>query len=103
MALSSVGTLSTLTPEGWPLSVGVRFAVDEENGTPVLCLTGSYSHFSVDKRSSLHVQVIRQCYSFFQLKILKLDGFFGDCYWVWFWSVRAEWNEDASVHNSRQP
>jgi len=58
MELSSVGTLSTLTPDGWPLSVGVRFAVDDD-GTPILCLSGSHRQFSVDRRSSLHVQVIQ--------------------------------------------
>lgn len=56
MELSSKGTLSTLTQDGWPLGVGVRFAVDT-NGTPVLCLNGSDSQFPVDLRSSLHVQV----------------------------------------------
>ncbi|KAI5578081.1 hypothetical protein POPTR_008G008801v4 [Populus trichocarpa] len=56
MELSSVGTLSTPTPDGWPLSVGVRYAVDDD-GTPVLCLSDSYRQFSVDKRSSLHVQL----------------------------------------------
>ncbi|KAJ4838796.1 hypothetical protein Tsubulata_021615 [Turnera subulata] len=55
MELSSVGTLSTLTHEGWPVSVGVRFAVDDD-GTPVLCLSDSSRQFSVDTRSSLHVQ-----------------------------------------------
>ncbi|KAJ8756262.1 hypothetical protein K2173_025074 [Erythroxylum novogranatense] len=59
MELSSVGTLSTLTHEGWPLGVGVRFAVDDE-GTPVLCLSESQRQFSADKRSSLHVQ-LEQC------------------------------------------
>lgn len=54
--LVSVGTLSTLTQEGWPLGIGVRFAVDPE-GTPVLCLDASNSQFSIDRRSSLHVQV----------------------------------------------
>lgn len=58
MESSSVGTLSTPTPDGWPLSVGVRYAVDDD-GTPVLCLSDSYRQFSVDKRSSLHVQVIQ--------------------------------------------
>lgn len=57
--LASVGTLSTLTQENWPLGVGVRFAVDPE-GTPVLCLNASNRRFSVDRRSSLHVQV-EQC------------------------------------------
>ncbi|OAY26410.1 glutamyl-tRNA reductase-binding protein, chloroplastic isoform X2 [Manihot esculenta] len=59
MELSSVGTLSTLTSESWPLGVGVRFAVDDD-GTPVLCLSDRHSQFSVDKRSSLHVQ-LEQC------------------------------------------
>lgn len=53
MELSSVGTLSTLTRDGWPLGVGVRFAVDGD-GTPVLCLNRA---LSPDKRSALHVQV----------------------------------------------
>ncbi|CAN8258579.1 unnamed protein product [Cochlearia groenlandica] len=56
MELSSVGTLSTLTTDGCPLGVGVRFAVDRE-GTPVLCLNRK---LSLDKRSSLHVQ-LEQC------------------------------------------
>ncbi|KAK9282486.1 hypothetical protein L1049_005404 [Liquidambar formosana] len=59
MELSSVGTLSTLTQNGWPLGIGVRFAVDPE-GMPVLCLNASNSHFSIDRRSSLHVQ-LEQC------------------------------------------
>jgi hypothetical protein len=56
-----VGTLSTLTEENWPLGIGVRFAVDEE-GTPVLCLNASNRQFSIDKRSSLHVQVLLSLY-----------------------------------------
>ncbi|KAF8103895.1 hypothetical protein N665_0182s0004 [Sinapis alba] len=56
MELSSVGTLSTLTHDGWPLGVGVRFAVDQD-GTPVLCLNRA---LSLDKRSALHVQ-LEQC------------------------------------------
>uniref|UniRef100_A0A5B7BKS4 DUF2470 domain-containing protein n=1 Tax=Davidia involucrata TaxID=16924 RepID=A0A5B7BKS4_DAVIN len=59
MELSSVGTLSTLTQDGWPLGIGVRFAVDAE-GTPILCLNASNRQFSIDKRSSLHVQ-LEQC------------------------------------------
>ncbi|KAH1066642.1 hypothetical protein J1N35_031629 [Gossypium stocksii] len=55
MELSSIGTLSTLAQDGWPLGVGVRFAVDAE-GTPVLCLPQP----SPDNRSSLHVQ-LDQC------------------------------------------
>lgn len=57
MELASVGTLSTLTREGWPLGIGVRFAVDHE-GTPVLCLNAANMEFSLDRRSSLHVQVL---------------------------------------------
>lgn len=56
MELSSVGTLSVLTSNGWPLGVGVRFTVDNE-GTPVLCLNQFCKELSVDKNSSLHVQV----------------------------------------------
>ncbi|ESQ47623.1 hypothetical protein EUTSA_v10021146mg [Eutrema salsugineum] len=56
MELSSVGTLSTLTHDGWPLGVGVRFAVDQD-GTPVLSLNRT---LSPDKRSALHVQ-LEQC------------------------------------------
>ncbi|KAK2653164.1 hypothetical protein Ddye_013020 [Dipteronia dyeriana] len=59
MELSSVGTLSIMTPEGWPLGAGVRFAVDHE-GTPVLCLSESCKELSVDTKSSLHVQ-LEQC------------------------------------------
>lgn len=56
MELSSVATLSALTQDGWPLGVGVRFAVDPQ-GTPIVCLNASHRHFSIDRRSSLHVQV----------------------------------------------
>lgn len=57
MELSSVGTLSFLTQEGWPLGIGVRFAVDQD-GTPLLSLNESLREFSIDRRSSLHVQVL---------------------------------------------
>lgn len=59
MELSSMGTLSTIAQDGWPLGVGVRFAVDAE-GTPVLCLAQASRLFSLDKRSTLHVQ-LEQC------------------------------------------
>ncbi|XP_074288088.1 glutamyl-tRNA reductase-binding protein, chloroplastic [Silene latifolia] len=59
MELSSNGTLSTLTHDGWPLGIGVRFTVDAD-GTPILCLNVSNRHFSLDKRSTLHVQ-LEQC------------------------------------------
>ncbi|XP_073002935.1 glutamyl-tRNA reductase-binding protein, chloroplastic [Typha latifolia] len=55
MELSSTGTLSTLTQDGWPLGVGARFVVDDE-GTPVLCLNHPDSLFAVDGRSSFHVE-----------------------------------------------
>ncbi|KZV43203.1 glutamyl-tRNA reductase-binding protein, chloroplastic [Dorcoceras hygrometricum] len=58
MELSTSGTLSTLTPEGWPLGFGVRFAVDA-NGTPILCLNDFGKIFPVDW-CSLHVQ-LEQC------------------------------------------
>lgn len=61
MELSSVGTISTLTQEGWPLGIGVRFAVDPE-GTPVLCL--SNKQFSINKSSSLHVKVLHSLFFF---------------------------------------
>lgn len=59
MELCSAGTLSTLSHDGWPLGIGVRFAVDSE-GTPLLCLNASNRILSVDKRSSLHIQ-LKQC------------------------------------------
>ncbi|XP_027123663.1 glutamyl-tRNA reductase-binding protein, chloroplastic-like [Coffea arabica] len=65
--LASRGTLSALTQEsehgGWPLGIGVRFAVDSQ-GTPVLCLKfdTSVPTFLPNNgtRSSLHVQ-LDQC------------------------------------------
>lgn len=58
MELSSVGTLSTITTDGWPLGIGVRFVVDSQ-GTPILCLQPSNTAFvSDDAGSTLHVQVI---------------------------------------------
>lgn len=66
MELSSRGTLSALTQEserGWPLGIGVRFAVDSQ-GTPLLCLKFNTSVPAFlpnnDTRSSLHVQ-LDQC------------------------------------------
>lgn len=59
MELASSGTLSILTHDGWPLGIGVRFTVDDE-GTPILCLNVSNRRYSIDKRSSLHVQ-LEQC------------------------------------------
>lgn len=56
MELSSVGTLSTLTHEGWPFGSGVRFAVDQV-GTPILCLNSKNGELIEEAKSSLHVQV----------------------------------------------
>lgn len=58
MELSSVATLSFLTPDGFPLAIGVRFAVEPEQGTPILCFNPSF--FPNDPKSSLHVQ-LEQC------------------------------------------
>ncbi|XP_068640524.1 glutamyl-tRNA reductase-binding protein, chloroplastic-like [Aristolochia californica] len=55
MELSSVGTLCTLTREGWPLGTGIPFAVDPQ-GLPILCLNAMNRDLSTDRRSSLHVQ-----------------------------------------------
>lgn len=59
MELASVGTLSTLTQQGWPLGIGVRFAVDPDEGTPFF---SSFNHIPTNNNhnnilSSLHVQV----------------------------------------------
>lgn len=58
MELSSVATLSFLTSDGFPLGIGVRFAVEPEQGTPILCFNPSY--FPNDPKTSLHVQ-LEQC------------------------------------------
>ncbi|KAK1289658.1 hypothetical protein QJS10_CPB18g00268 [Acorus calamus] len=55
MELSSTGTLSTLTSEGWPLGIGARFAVDSL-GTPAMCLNLRDPQFSLGQKSSFHVQ-----------------------------------------------
>ncbi|CAI0442225.1 unnamed protein product [Linum tenue] len=55
--LSSVATLSTVTQQGCPLGVSVRFAVDDEDGTPVLCLADSHGIVSRDRRSSLNIRL----------------------------------------------
>lgn len=59
MELSSVGTLSVLTQEGFPLGFGVRFAVDPQ-GTPLLCFNSSTTNFvaaPLPTKSTLHVQL----------------------------------------------
>lgn len=57
MELSSTGTLSTLTPDGWPLGIGARFVVDAQ-GAPALCLNQPDSLIAIGGRSSFHVQVM---------------------------------------------
>ncbi|CAN1305974.1 Glutamyl-tRNA reductase-binding protein, chloroplastic [Linum perenne] len=57
LELSSVATLSAITEQGWPLSIGVPFAVDDEDGTPVLCLPGSHRIVTLGHRSSLNVRL----------------------------------------------
>ncbi|KAL5699345.1 hypothetical protein ACHQM5_030263 [Ranunculus cassubicifolius] len=54
--LSSSGTLSTVTQEGWPLGTGVNFAVDHQ-GTPILCINASNKQFLSENKSSLHVKL----------------------------------------------
>ncbi|XP_068646095.1 glutamyl-tRNA reductase-binding protein, chloroplastic-like isoform X2 [Aristolochia californica] len=56
MELSSKGTLCTLNQEGWPLGIGVPFAVDPQ-GLPILCLNAKNRDLSTDTRSSFHVQL----------------------------------------------
>ncbi|XP_042373739.1 glutamyl-tRNA reductase-binding protein, chloroplastic-like isoform X1 [Zingiber officinale] len=53
--LSSIGTLSSLSTDGWPLSVGARFVVDSQ-GAPALCLNRPERLFVSDGPSSFHVQ-----------------------------------------------
>uniref|UniRef100_A0A6I9QM23 Glutamyl-tRNA reductase-binding protein, chloroplastic n=1 Tax=Elaeis guineensis var. tenera TaxID=51953 RepID=A0A6I9QM23_ELAGV len=55
MELSSRGTLSTLTPDGWPIGIGARFVVDAR-GAPALCLNQPDSLIAIGGRSSFHVQ-----------------------------------------------
>ncbi|KAJ9568549.1 hypothetical protein OSB04_004515 [Centaurea solstitialis] len=59
MELSSVGTFSTATQDTWPLAVGVRFAIDPQQGTPIICLSASHQHFN-NSNSTLNVQ-LDQC------------------------------------------
>lgn len=56
LELSSVGTLSIPTQDGWPLGIGVRFAVDP-HGNPVLFLNHSTSNFALNSKSSFLVQL----------------------------------------------
>ncbi|PKA67046.1 hypothetical protein AXF42_Ash004537 [Apostasia shenzhenica] len=56
MELSSIGTLSVVSPDGWPIGVGARFVVDLQ-GTPALCLREPKQLLANDCSSSFHVQL----------------------------------------------
>ncbi|KAF8400419.1 hypothetical protein HHK36_013717 [Tetracentron sinense] len=100
MELSSRGTLSTLTQEGWPLGTGVRFAVDRE-GMPILCFNDANRKFSIDRRSSLHVQVtpfncsVLFCLQFVEnLKCSKTACFSQELHSIWKERFGEEVDED---------
>ncbi|XP_019426821.1 PREDICTED: glutamyl-tRNA reductase-binding protein, chloroplastic [Lupinus angustifolius] len=59
MELSKVGTLSTLTKEGFPLGIGVRFAVDPQQGTPLFKFNSNHNTIplSLHTPSTFHVQL----------------------------------------------
>lgn len=60
MDLARVGTLSTLTQQGHPLGIGVRFVVDSEDGTPFFYFNHNAiptTNNNINTPSSLHVQV----------------------------------------------
>ncbi|XWS27594.1 hypothetical protein CRYUN_Cryun26dG0130000 [Craigia yunnanensis] len=54
MELSCIGTISTIGQDGWPLGVGVRFAVDAK-GTLVFCLAQASRVLFLGNCSTLHV------------------------------------------------
>ncbi|KAL5072301.1 hypothetical protein RYX36_011285 [Vicia faba] len=63
MDLATAGTFSTLTQQGCPIGIGVRFAVDSDNGNPFFY----FNHNSIptayhkihDTPSSLHVKFLQ--------------------------------------------
>jgi hypothetical protein len=60
MDLARVGTLSTLTQQGFPIGIGVRFVVDSEDGNPFLYFNHNsipITNNNIDTPSSLHVKV----------------------------------------------
>lgn len=60
MDLARAGTLSTLTQQGWPIGIGVRFAVDSENGNPFFYFNHNSiptANHNIHAPSSLHVKV----------------------------------------------
>ncbi|KAK8964600.1 hypothetical protein KSP40_PGU011712 [Platanthera guangdongensis] len=56
MELSSTGTLSAISSDGYPLGIGARFVVDAQ-GAPVLCLNEPRKLFAPGGSSSFHVQL----------------------------------------------
>ncbi|KAK1430649.1 hypothetical protein QVD17_13542 [Tagetes erecta] len=61
MELSSVGTFSTAAQDTWPLALALRFAVDPQQGTPILSISPSSSFYqNHNKKCSLNVQ-LQQC------------------------------------------
>jgi len=62
MDLARVGTLSTLTQQGYPLGVGVRFVVDSEDGNPFFYFNHNAiptTNDNIHTPSSLHVKVFK--------------------------------------------
>lgn len=107
MELSSVGTLSVLTQEGFPLGFGVRFAVDPQ-GTPLLCFNPSTTNFvaaPLPTKSTLHVQVpFSQLSSSKPTTLLHFYRLIEIKYVLYFLNpVRAVWIAYPTVHHSRHP
>lgn len=103
LELSSVGTLSTPTQDGWPLGIGVRFAVDP-HGTPLLFLNHSTSNFALNSKSSFLVQVTFYSFLLFFLFHMSLSQplifFFYEPKNLNLTSVRAIWVADSTVYHT---
>lgn len=56
MELSSSGTLSTVTHDGWPIGIAAQFVVDHR-GSPAICLNNHEELFHARGQSSFHVQL----------------------------------------------
>lgn len=62
MDLARTGTLSTLTQQGYPLGVGVRFVVDSQDGNPFFYFNHNAiptTNNNIDTPSSLHVKFLQ--------------------------------------------
>ncbi|PNX82286.1 proton gradient regulation 7, partial [Trifolium pratense] len=62
MDLARVGTLSTLTQQGFPIGIGVRFVVDSEDGNPFFYFNHNsipITNNNIDTPSSLHVKFLQ--------------------------------------------